>query len=81
MESQTIEEKLFEFVYDVFIKKYGLRHVAEKKYVQLLNSVRKYNNLSFKISLFARFLGISDESKNYDDINFKVLGDDLLFTL
>lgn len=26
------ELKLYEFVYDLFIKKYGLKHVAEKKY-------------------------------------------------
>ncbi|CDW90089.1 UNKNOWN [Stylonychia lemnae] len=72
-------DKLYEFVYDMFIKRYGLKHIAEVKYTQFLNSVKKYHDQTFKIKMFARHIGLDQESE--DKINFNKLNEDLTFYL
>lgn len=52
------------------MKRYGLKQVAEKKYIQLIDSVRKYGSQNSRIQLFQHFFGLMDEEDETVDVNF-----------
>ncbi|CDW78073.1 ef hand family protein [Stylonychia lemnae] len=52
---------LLEWIYDSFMQKYGLKNVAEKKFIQLIGSCILQKESHPRIRLFARFLEVYDE--------------------
>ena len=49
---------LAEFCFDQLINKYGLRKLANQHIMELIGSVRKYKEMSSRILLFGRILGL-----------------------
>eukprot|EP00347_Sterkiella_histriomuscorum_P020622 403337105 len=80
MSEEHIHSKLYEFTYEIFIKRYGLKHVSEQKFSIFLNSVKKYQYDSFKLKIFSSFIGLS-EKQNQDIIDYQRLNEDLIFYL
>lgn len=63
-------QSMMAYIYDSYINKYGLLHVAERKLKELMLSVALHRSEYIKIELFARFLGISEIQYTADDLNF-----------
>ncbi|CAG9328684.1 unnamed protein product [Blepharisma stoltei] len=53
-------DSLAEFAYDELFSKYGLKKVADKKYLEIISTLLKYPD-SIKISTFTRLLGIGNK--------------------
>ena len=49
---------LAEFCFDQLINKYGLRKLANKHIMELIGSVKKYKEISPRILIFGRLLGL-----------------------
>lgn len=49
-----------EYIYDMLQQRYGLHHVAERKFVSVLSACLFYQNQSARVRLFGRFLGVYD---------------------
>ncbi|TNV87114.1 hypothetical protein FGO68_gene8085 [Halteria grandinella] len=60
------QASLLEWVYDSFMQKYGLKNVAERKFVQLISSCITYKNLLPRIQLFGRFFEVYDDLPTSD---------------
>jgi hypothetical protein len=52
---------LLEWIYENFMQKYGLKNVAEKKFVQLISSCIAQKNKLHRVRLFGRFLELYND--------------------
>lgn len=64
-----------EHVYDLLMHKYGLKNVAEKKFMQFINSLLKFKKESTRISIFWSFI---TEDYSVEDLKMYKKIDDYL---
>jgi hypothetical protein len=55
------QTSLIEWIYDSFMQKYGLKNVAERKFVQMISSCITLKDQLHRIKLFGRFIETYDE--------------------
>ncbi|CAG9327564.1 unnamed protein product [Blepharisma stoltei] len=60
LKTGELMDSLAEFAYDELFGKYGLKKVADKKYLEIVSTALKYPD-SIKISTFARLMGIGSK--------------------
>ncbi len=58
------------FIYDLYVNKYGLITVAERKLRELMLGASMNRSKILAVELFARFLGVSDVKYTADDMQF-----------
>eukprot|EP01105_Mastigella_eilhardi_P022176 TRINITY_DN5447_c0_g1_i1.p1 TRINITY_DN5447_c0_g1~~TRINITY_DN5447_c0_g1_i1.p1 ORF type:complete len:820 (-),score=235.45 TRINITY_DN5447_c0_g1_i1:84-2522(-) len=59
-----------EFVYQFFVNLYGLRHLAELKLLDFLETVRETQSQSLRLKMFASFCGFGDKYYSPQDLSF-----------
>ncbi|KDO32909.1 hypothetical protein SPRG_19438 [Saprolegnia parasitica CBS 223.65] len=59
-----------DFVYDWYLRKYGLRKLAMQHLAKLLLSLKKHRKHNKKCLLFSRFLGVELPAYEYGTLNF-----------
>lgn len=74
-------QTMFEFVYDFFLFRFGLRHVSETLLWCLYNAVRAHADDNFKIRRFGRMCGILDAKVRKEFAPFPSLATDLYLQL
>lgn len=60
VEHKETEPSMLEYVFDYMQQRYGLKSVADKKFIQLINSSIKFKDKSPRIRMFGRFLELYD---------------------
>ena len=55
------QNSLLEWIYDNFMLKYGMKTVAERKFIQLIFACITYRDQLHRINLFGRYLEIYDD--------------------
>ncbi|CAD8083559.1 unnamed protein product [Paramecium sonneborni] len=58
------DQDMASFVYSYFLQQFGIKKIAEQKFLILLVSVKHYKQL-VRINNFAKFLGLFDDCVNY----------------
>ena len=66
----TREEQLSAFIYRNMQNTFGVRKIAEKKFIILILSLKKYSHVS-RVHIFSRFLNIANNHSGYstDELN------------
>ena len=49
---------LYCYVYDYFMHKYGIKKIADKKFRQMVTTVKRVKESNIRSHIFGRFLGI-----------------------
>ena len=67
-----LNQTLVEYIYDDFINKYGLKKVAEKKYLEFIASVIRHSEYR-RSRMFVKFIGIAKKInlENYTKMGFE----------
>lgn len=65
-ESLATNVSLIEWTYEFFQNRYGLKNVAEKKFIQFVGSVMKNRDKLPRFRLFGRFLQLFDDLSDAD---------------
>lgn len=67
--SQKRELSMLNYVYDFYLRSFGLRKIAEMNCKAFLGSIRYFRN-DFRVEMFSRFVGINDfEEYTIDELN------------
>ncbi len=67
---KEVQESLMAHAYNMYINKYGLLNVAERKLKEMMLSVALCRSKYIKVELFARFMGLSHVGYTPDDLQF-----------
>lgn len=65
-------------LYDILMKKYGLKNVAEGHFLQVLKATVYYQSKYLRVSNFSRFLGSIQSGIEVEDWNFYIIALDLI---
>lgn len=63
------EIELANFAYNFYSSQYGVKKIADQKFLILVLSVKKYSQI-LRINVFSKFLGLSEGSLNYSNDEF-----------
>ncbi len=64
--------RIGEYIFETFVKKYGLSDFSTKKFKQFLGALLKYRKDIVRVKLFADFMGLSSDNNKYlgDEVDF-----------
>jgi hypothetical protein len=57
-------------LYDLLMKKYGLKNVAERHFLQVIKSTLAFRPTCFRVQVFSQFLTSESETSRLEDWNF-----------
>ena len=67
-----LRNRIIDYAYQIIANKYGIRTVADKKFIQILLGIIKFGNRSSRAKLFGTFIGIWPMSQ--DELEFYLKG-------